>query len=89
MDLTALPGNELVVKGLADLAAGRESVESLLVQISSTRLRQLGLDVPAATDPDLRLYALLQETHGDGAHSHYNALVRQLVSFQRALECER
>jgi hypothetical protein len=89
MDLTGLPGNELVAQGLADLAAGRESVESLLVQISSTRLRELGLDVPTATDPDLRLYALLQQTHGDDAHSQYNALVRQLVSFQRALECER
>jgi hypothetical protein len=89
VDLSGLPGSEFVVKGLADLAAGRESPESLLLQISASRLHSFGLDVKAAADPDLRLYALLQQMHGDGAHSQYNALRRQLVSFQRALECER
>jgi hypothetical protein len=30
------------------------------------------------------LYLLLAETHGDAAHSRYNALVRRLVRFERA-----
>jgi len=36
---------------------------------------------------ELRLYVLLQAEEGDGAHSRYNALVRRLVSFERAAEC--
>ena len=37
--------------------------------------------------PEHRLYDLLAATHGDGAHSQYNALIRRLVSFERAAEC--
>ncbi len=29
---------------------------------------------------------MLTVTHGDGAHSQYNALIRLLVSFERASE---
>jgi hypothetical protein len=29
---------------------------------------------------------MLSGTHGDGAHSQYNALIRLLVSFERAAE---
>jgi hypothetical protein len=39
--------------------------------------------------PELRLYALLTESDGDAAHGRYDALVRRLVSFERALACER
>ena len=35
---------------------------------------------------DHRLYHLLGAIHGHEAHSQYNALIRQLVSFERALE---
>jgi hypothetical protein len=31
-----------------------------------------------------RLYRLLADRHGDAAHARYNALVRRLVSFERA-----
>jgi hypothetical protein len=41
--------------------------------------------VPA--DPEHRLYALLAEDDSDSAHSRYNAMIRQLVSFERAAEC--
>jgi hypothetical protein len=37
--------------------------------------------------PEHRLYALLAVTNADSAHSRYNALVRRLVSFERALAC--
>jgi hypothetical protein len=60
-------------------------VESLLVSIGAPRLRRLGLAIPdTLAEPELRLYRLLSEKHGDAAHSRYNALVRRLVSFERA-----
>lgn len=31
------------------------------------------------------LYRLLATEHGNGAHSRYNALIRSLVSFERAV----
>jgi hypothetical protein len=33
------------------------------------------------------LYHLLVHDAADTAHSRYNALIRRLVSFERALEC--
>jgi hypothetical protein len=90
--LTALPGAELVLKGLHDLEHGLESTEALLVQIGASKLRSLGLDVPVSTStvpPEQRLYARLQEESGAAAHSRHNALVRRLVSFERALACGR
>lgn len=83
------PGQDLVEKGLNDLASGRETVESLLVQIGGPRLRDLGYAVPLRTDelPEHRLYELLASENSDTAHSRYNALIRRLVSFERAAEC--
>ena len=89
MDSTGLPGEDLIRRGLADLAAGRVSAEALLVAIGSPRLRSLGLEMPSRThaDPEHRLFELLATTDPDSAHSRYNGLVRRLVSFERALEC--
>jgi hypothetical protein len=85
---SGLPGGDLIEKGMQDLACGKESVESLLVEIGSPRLRLLNIEVPASAcaDPDWRLYDLLSERHGKEAHSQYNSLLRQLSSFARALE---
>jgi hypothetical protein len=85
----ALPGADLIRKGLSDLAAGVESVESLLVLVGAPRLRRIGFDVPDDTPflPEDRLYAMLAEEDSDSAHSRYNALIRRLVSFERAAEC--
>jgi hypothetical protein len=88
--LAGLPGAEWVERGLEDLAAGRETPASLLVLVGAPRLRALGLDVPAAAvagSPEHALYALLAAEDPDSAHSRYNALVRRLVSFERAAEC--
>jgi hypothetical protein len=80
-----LPGEELVLRGLLDLAGGLESVEALLVSIGAPRLRGLGYDVRDPFDrPEHRLYELLRARDGDAAHSRYNALLRRLVSFERA-----
>jgi len=84
----ALPGADLIREGLRDLERGVESVPALLVLVGAPRLRRIGLDVPDTEDfPEDRLYALLAATHGDAAHSQYNALIRRLVSFERAAEC--
>ena len=87
--LKALPGGDLVERGLRDLAAGRTSPESLLVLIGAPRLRRAGLAVPdvGIDDPEHALYRLLAAQDSAAAHSHYNALVRRLVSFERAAEC--
>jgi len=85
MTLTSLPGHELVLKGLDDLARGVESHEALLVSIGAPRLREAGLEIPRAlNDAEHRLYDLLAAEDGVSAHARYNALVRRLVSFERA-----
>jgi hypothetical protein len=84
----ALPGADFIREGLRDLANGVESVPALLVLVGAPRLRRIGLDVPDTDDfPEDRLYSMLAATYGDGAHSQYNALIRRLVSFERAAEC--
>ena len=84
----AVPGAELIEDGLADLRQRRETVASLLVSIAATRLRAAGCAIAEPfADPEHRLYALLAEEDPDSAHGRYNALVRRLVSYARALEC--
>ena len=83
-----LPGADLIQAGLADLARGVESVPALLVSIGAPRLRRLGYEVAGAmAEPEHRLYALLAAEDPDSAHARYNALIRRLVSFERAAEC--
>lgn len=79
----ALPGAELVERGVADLRAGRHSVESALVARATSRLREAGVDVPktSSSDPGAELYQLLGRDHG-----RYNALSRRLVSYLNARE---
>lgn len=58
-----------------------------LVAVGAPRLRRSGIDVPGR-GPDRaehRLYALLARSGPDSAHSRYNALIRRLVSFERAI----
>jgi len=67
-----------------------ESVPALLVSIGAPRLRRLGFRIPRTIpEPEHRLYELLAREDPESAHSRYNALVRRLVSFERAAECAR
>lgn len=85
-----LPGGDLISAGLRDVNEGRETIPSLLVSIGASRLRRAGIMVPHPfASPESRLYELLREEVSDGAHSRYNALIRRLVSFERAAECAR
>jgi hypothetical protein len=86
---SVLPGGDLIDAGVEDLRRGRETLAALLVAIGAPRLREIGIELPAylPANPEHRLYDLLSETDPDSAHSRYNALIRRLVSFERAAEC--
>lgn len=84
-----LPGYELVKQGVDDLGRGEMgTIPALLVAIGSPRLRDIGLNLPAGLPdaPEHRLYERLSEENVDAAHGRYNALIRRLVSFERAAE---
>jgi hypothetical protein len=85
-----LPGADWIEAGLRDLAGGQETEAALLVSIGAPRLARLGFDVARALpNAEHRLYERLSATGSDSAHSRYNALIRRLVSFERAAECVR
>lgn len=88
MTTTGVPGADLVTQGIADLRRAHETEAALLVSIAAPRLRQLGIDLPATLpDPEHRLYGQLSRRDPDSAHARYNALLRRLVSFERAYRC--
>jgi hypothetical protein len=90
MELNELPGSELILPGLEDLQQGRNNtIGSLLIAIASVRLTAAGLDIPnkpLMSEPELALYAHLQNERNSDAYSYYNALLNSLNSFCNALE---
>jgi hypothetical protein len=86
-----LPGADVIDEGLAALASGRETAESLLVSLAAPRLVREGVPVPRETLPDaeMRLYRLLERTDEKMAHARYLALERQVVSFADACRSAR
>ncbi|HXI03896.1 MAG TPA: hypothetical protein VNI57_12035 [Candidatus Saccharimonadales bacterium] len=85
-----LPGGEIVDAGLADLAEGKVTAESLAVSIAMPRLRREGLPrSPVLADPEERLYRLLSQGSGGLAHARYGALLRQMSSFADACRARR
>lgn len=89
MHFERFPGGSLIRQGIEDLEARRETNEALLVLVGSPRLRSLGIRVPEGSVESVehRLYSQLARENSDSAHSRYNALIRILVSFQRAVAC--
>ncbi|MDA0323935.1 MAG: hypothetical protein O2923_14635 [Verrucomicrobia bacterium] len=90
--LHGLPGAELIVQGIKDLAAGIESIPGLLVAVGAHRIRERlpGLALDGLPErPELRLYALLRLQHPREAYSQYNAYLRRLTRFCHALESHR
>lgn len=89
--MTALPASELIFSGIDDLEQRRETIAALLVAIGAPKLQSLGLQLPAVlpSNPEHRLYDLLAAEESDSAHSKYNALIRKLVSFERAVPCAK
>ena len=89
--MNSLPGNDLIEAGVEDLLHQRQTIPALLVAIGAPKLRSLGLEIPEnlPSSPEHRLYDLLSDSEPDSAHSKYNALIRRLVSFERAMACVR
>jgi hypothetical protein len=87
--LEGLPGAEYFLQGIDDLRAGVENVPAYLVAGGAPRLAER-IDVlnelVMPKRPELQLYRLLCEQHGNEAYGHYNAHLRRLTSFCRALE---
>lgn len=85
-----LPGADLVASGIEALRRGEVTIEALLVSVGAPRMRATGLDIPKTPplehSPEIALYLAIGEDHPEDAHSRYNALIRRLVSFERALE---
>lgn len=86
--ISGLPGNDIIKDGLRDYRENRHTMASCLVRMARRRLVGAGLmeasqqhDMDAALD----LYQLLSH-EGNQAHSRYNSLVRQLISFEHALD---
>ena len=86
---SSLPAEDLVRSGIDDLRNHRMTTAALLVAIGSPKLKQLGIEVPEHdfSWPEHRLYDLLTKDGADSAHSRYNALIRKLVSYERAVAC--
>jgi hypothetical protein len=85
-----LPGGDIVDAGLADLADGTISPESLVVSLAAPRLRREGVPIgPVNPDPEDRLYDLLSNTAGDLAHARYAAYLEQIASFADACHFAR
>jgi len=84
-----LPGEHLVRKGFEDLKQDQFSIPACLVSIARTRLCSTGIfdceGLAFIADPEHALYAQLKREDGD-AYSRYNSLIRELVSFEQALD---
>ena len=87
--LTGQPGEKLVRQGLADLRRNNCTIAACLVAIARPRLAKTGLisceEGQRVPEPELQLYRLLRSEDGD-AYSRYNSLLRELVSFETALD---
>lgn len=90
-DWEHLPGADLIRKGLLDRREGRVSSESLLVEVSASKLRRLGFEIsgPLPALPEHALFQQLVAEDPTRAHSRYNALLRRLASFHHAAACVR
>jgi hypothetical protein len=85
-----LPGGEIIDAGLADLASGTTSAQSLAVSLAAPRLRREGVPVGATLeDADDRLYDLLARANSELAHARYLAWLQQLESFADACRFRR
>jgi hypothetical protein len=90
LGLEGLPGADLVLRGIADLAHAHATPEAALVEIARTRLASLGMALPDAATTEgcaeLMLYDRLGSHHPDrDPYVLYCAWLDQLVSFLAAL----
>lgn len=89
MNYKALPGGEILEKGLRDLNNNSLTIEGLLVLAGAPRFRAHGIPVPKVSLdmlPEHKLYDKLQEEKGTEAYRYYRSLIRLLASLQSALD---
>jgi hypothetical protein len=84
--IRTLPGGERMLEGLRDWRAGRTTISSCIVLIAFGKFRAAGLveGESPIREAELVLYDLLLK-EGGNAYGRYNSLIRELVSFGRAL----
>lgn len=87
----ALPGEDIVEQGLADLRVGRDSAAAFAVLAARPRLVRAGVEVSevAADRPSHRLYELLDAETPGRAHARHHAIMRRITSYARAAERAR
>lgn len=89
-DLMNLPGADIIDQGIRDLETSRLTIPALLVCIGKPRLENAGLPTPKHSkfvrEPELKLYALINQEGYLDPYSYYNSLLRLLISFAQALE---
>ena len=86
--LHGLPGAERILEGLRDYQENRLTMAACLVRMARRRLGKAGLmevSPPCDDGAELDLYHLLSH-EGNHVHSRYNALIRELISFEHALD---
>jgi len=84
-----MPGAARMLEGLRDYHSGRHSIPACLVRMAMPRLQRAGLINTAQlhdADAELELYQLVSASEGPRSYSRYNALVRELISFEHALD---
>lgn len=89
LDFSQLPGGDLIQQGIIDSQANRQTIFSCLVQIGFPTLSKMQIlpceiQQSKQEDAELILYRILKSEVGD-AYSRYNALMRKLISFERAI----
>lgn len=86
--IDGLPGAERIREGLRDYRENRHTLSACLVRMARRRLVKAGLiedSLEHDINAELDLYQLMSH-EGNQAHSRYNALVRELISFEHALD---
>jgi hypothetical protein len=75
-----------MLEGLQDWRAGQTTIASCLIAIAFGKFRNAGLveGESPIREAELVLYDLLRK-EGGNAYGRYNSLIRELVSFGRAL----
>ena len=88
VNLDGLPGAAIIRSGIRDLLDCQTTAGACLAAIALPRLKEAGFVprdfLPCFTQGELTLYRILRNEGGD-AYSRYNALLRELASFERAL----
>lgn len=86
--LEGLPCRDQILEGIHDLENSQVTQAACLASMSSPRLRRAGLlrpDTEIVPEAERTLYRFLQTVPGN-AYGRFNALGRELVSFEHGLD---